>query len=1390
VSNINTLQTKITSLGLSAKTVLGLQLTGIDYLADILTFSISDIKRTLETTEHGFDEIKPVLVQYAIPEKLTHLDLTDDTIEALNGAGIQNFRNLLDYDRVALFHLVKDDPFILQSINELFIILNLAPLNVKDETPPLTDLEYAQKVISNRTEASYENSKKNIGYKNYSHLKVRIASPDEIRMWSYGEVKTGETINYRSSKPESNGLFCEKIFGPMRDYQCACGSKKQDGIKGQICTRCGIMITEAKVRRERMGHIELKAPAVHTWYLKNSPSKLSLLLDIKAKELEQIVYYSKYIITEAPKEGLKDRDYPTKLIKKGHIVTETDYNRNLEMHGSKIVGRTGAEAVKKLLMDLDLEHEIKRERRLLLKAKKQSRDKILKRLEILEIFSNSDNKPEWMIMDVIPVIPPDLRPMVPLDGGRFATTDLNDLYRRIINRNISLAKQIDQGAPNLIIKNQKRMLQEAVDSLIDNIKRGSKAVMERNRPLKSLSDMLRGKQGRFRQNLLGKRVDFSGRSVIIVGPDLQMYQCGIPREMAYTLFKPFILNELSKSYPTEHRNIANIYERKTSEAWQALEKVAREHPVLLNRAPTLHRLGIQAFEPKLIEGKAIRLHPLVTPAFNADFDGDQMAVHVPLSNEAQAEARLLMLGSNNILNPKDGKPVVTPSQDMVLGNYYLTIEESINHINTSNKDEILNKNQNEGLFFNDFREANLAYEVGDIGLHTRIILNPNTIDNQFTEEQKSKYLVTTLGKLIFNQILPESFPYLNEPSAYNLEVKTPDIYFINKGVNPKDVLKDIEVPSPFKNKFLSLIIARVFKQFHISETSRMLDKLKDLGFKYSTVSGITISYSDIESYPDKEVLISQAKAEVDKITNAYDDGLYTDNERHKAVVAVWTKLNDTMRKNVMDIFETNNNIFIMSDSGARGKASNFLQLCGMRGLMNNPTGGIIEVPILANFKEGLTVSEFFISTHGARKGSTDTALKTAESGYLTRRLVDVAQDVIVSSYDCQTTKGVMMSELLDESDKAILSLSERIIGRFASKDLINPATGELLLAKNELISEEKADYLTRTGISSVEIRSVLTCDSDYGVCTKCYGLNLATNKRIEVGEAVGVLAAQSIGEPGTQLTMRTFHTGGVATADDITQGLPRIQELFELRRPKAKAIISEVNGKVTEYVTHDKNNRNPYIVITSDNGRQYKYELDQSTEPLVKKKDLVVAGQKLTKGSIYPKELLRIIGYEEAAKYIIKEVQKVYLAQNVEISDKHVEIITRQMFKRINIINEGDTVLLPNTDVSIYDFKKANLEVIKNGGKPAIGKQMVLGITKASLRSNSFLSAASFQQTTMILTDAAIRGKVDELQGLKENVIIGGLIPAGTGILRATDFEYDKSNTYVDPEYLNREEKK
>ena len=1193
--------------------------------------------------------------------------------------------------------------------------------------------------------------------KEYKYFKIRLASPEEILSWSHGEVKKHETINYRTLKPEPDGLFCEKIFGPTKDYQCACGKSKRSDAKGKICEKCGVELTDSKVRRERMGHIALAAPVVHAWYLRNTPSRLAILLNLKAKELEEVVYLASYIVVEPGNTGLAYKQ----------IISEADYTEYTEKFGRTFQALTGAEAVEVLLKKLDLASDINTERKKLSSSSKQIRDKAIKRLEVLEAFYHSENKPEWMVLHVLPVIPPDLRPMVQLDGGRFATTDLNDLYRRILNRNNRLKKQYEQNAPHLITKNEKRMLQEAVDALIDNSKK-TRGNDTRTRSLKSLSDLLRGKQGRFRQNLLGKRVDYSGRSVIVVGPFLKMYQCGLPKEMALTLFRPFVIRGLMAENPNLTVAAAKrCCERQDDCVWGVLEKVIREHPVLLNRAPTLHRLGIQAFEPVLVEGKAIRLHPLVTTPFNADFDGDQMAVHVPLSQEAQAEARLLMIASNNILNPKDGKPVVTPSQDMILGNYYLTMERQFTPEQP--------KEFGEGKFFNNKDDAYIAYKNGDITLHTRIFVNPDGlpksrfVGNELTENGHKKYLFTTLGKLIFNEEIPEGFPYLNEPEDKNLTEALPSKYLIvPTKENVEAAIKRDEV-KPFGKKFIAKIIAQVFKKFETTETSRMLDRIKDLGYKYSTISGITISAADVSVYAEKDRMIAEADAKVAEFRELFDLGILTDKERKKQVSAVWSKTRDDIQKGLWAVLakEKDNGIFMMADSGSRGSASNFAQLAGMRGLMNNPTGDVIEVPVKANFKEGLTVSEFFISTHGARKGSTDTALKTAESGYLTRRLVDVSQEVIVSMEDCGTEKGFVVTAFKNSDGKDVETLAERISGRYLAKDIVNPTTGEILARRDELVSDDLAREIEAAGVTEATIRSNVTCGARFGVCKKCYGRNLATNKLVEVGEAVGTVAAQAIGEPGTQLTMRTFHTGGVASTADITQGLPRVQELFEIRKPKGKATISEISGKIASITKTKAGN----VIVIKGDGEDATYTVDVTSELLVSEGETITRGQQLNKGSLTPREILRICDATAVQRYIIEEVQKVYRSQGVEISDKHIEIIVRQMMRKVRVDQQGSTSLLPGHEISINDFYDEVKKAIINGGELPTAKPVLLGITKAALGSKSFLSAASFQETTRILTDAAIRGQIDNLVGLKENIIIGGLIPAGTGTLIEKSFE-------------------
>ncbi|HWO94765.1 MAG TPA: DNA-directed RNA polymerase subunit beta' [Bacillus sp. (in: firmicutes)] len=1174
---------------------------------------------------------------------------------------------------------------------------------------------------------------------NFEYMKIGLASPDKIRSWSYGEVKKPETINYRTLKPEKDGLFCERIFGPTKDWECHCGKYKRVRYKGVVCDRCGVEVTRAKVRRERMGHIELAAPVSHIWYFKGIPSRMGLVLDMSPRALEEIIYFASYVVTDTG-------DTP---LEKKQLLSEKEYRAYREKYGQTFQASMGAEAVKKLLQDIDLEKEVDMLKEELKTAQGQRRTRAIKRLEVLEAFRNSGNEPSWMILDVLPVIPPELRPMVQLDGGRFATSDLNDLYRRVINRNNRLKRLLDLGAPSIIVQNEKRMLQEAVDALIDNGRRGRPVTGPGNRPLKSLSHMLKGKQGRFRQNLLGKRVDYSGRSVIVVGPNLKMYQCGLPKEMALELFKPFVMKELvERGLAHNIKSAKRKIERVQPEVWDVLESVIKEHPVLLNRAPTLHRLGIQAFEPTLVEGRAIRLHPLVCTAYNADFDGDQMAVHVPLSSEAQAEARLLMLAAQNILNPKDGKPVVTPSQDMVLGNYYLTLERE--------------GAVGEGMVFNDTNEALLAYQNGYVHLHTRVAVYAGSLHNEtFTEEQNQQLLVTTVGKLIFNEILPKSFPYINEPTKLNLEVKTPEKYFVDKGADVKEFIKNQPIIDPFKKKILGNIIAEVFKRFKITETSKMLDRMKDLGFKYSTKAGITVGVADIVVLGEKEQILKDAQAKVDNVLKQFRRGLITEDERYDRVIAIWSAAKDVIQGKLMASLDRRNPIFMMSDSGARGNASNFTQLAGMRGLMANPAGRIIELPIKSSFREGLTVLEYFISTHGARKGLADTALKTADSGYLTRRLVDVAQDVIIREDDCGTDRGLLVSSLKDGTE-IIEHLEERLIGRYARKSIRNPETNEVIVGENELITEDTSKVIVDAGVEEVWIRSAFTCNTRHGVCKKCYGRNLATGAEVEVGEAVGIIAAQSIGEPGTQLTMRTFHTGGVA-GDDITQGLPRIQELFEARNPKGQAVISEIAGTVT--AINEGRDRQHEIVIQGDIESRT-YTAPYSARLKVAEGQKVVGGQELTEGSIDPKELLKVKDITSVQEYLLREVQKVYRMQGVEIGDKHVEVMVRQMLRKVRVMDAGDTDVLPGSLLDIHQFTDANEKVLLEGRRPATGRPVLLGITKASLETDSFLSAASFQETTRVLTDAAIKGKRDELLGLKENVIIGKLVPAGTGMSR------------------------
>ncbi|RJX36682.1 DNA-directed RNA polymerase subunit beta' [Paenibacillus pinisoli] len=1180
---------------------------------------------------------------------------------------------------------------------------------------------------------------------NFEYMKIGLASPDKIRSWSRGEVKKPETINYRTLKPEKEGLFCEKIFGPTKDWECHCGKYKRVRYKGVVCDRCGVEVTRAKVRRERMGHIELAAPVSHIWYFKGIPSRMGLALDMSPRSLEEIIYFASYVVTDPG-------DTP---LEKKQLLSEKEYRSYREKYGYGFQAGMGAEAVKKLLQDIDVERELETLKEELRTAQGQRRNRAIKRLEVIEAFRNSGNAPEWMILDVLPVIPPELRPMVQLDGGRFATSDLNDLYRRVINRNNRLKRLLDLGAPDIIVQNEKRMLQEAVDALIDNGRRGRPVTGPGNRPLKSLSHMLKGKQGRFRQNLLGKRVDYSGRSVIVVGPNLKMFQCGLPKEMALELFKPFVMKELvNKGLAHNIKSAKRKVERVSPEVWDVLEEVIKEHPVLLNRAPTLHRLGIQAFEPILVEGRAIKLHPLVCTAYNADFDGDQMAVHVPLSAEAQAEARLLMLASGNILNPKDGKPVVTPSQDMVLGSYYLTMDNI--------------EAKGTGSVFATVNEAISAYQRGIVSLHARIFIPVKVLKKtNFTEQQQASLLVTTVGKVIFNEIFPEDFPYINEATKVNLLQGTPDKYFVyEKGADLQKFIDDLATPGAVGKDYLGQIIAECFRQYHTTLTAVILDRIKQLGFTYSTKAGITIGVADVIIPKEKAEIMKASDEKVATVMNQYRRGLITNEERYDRIIGIWSKCKDEITEVLMKSMDRYNNIMLMVDSKARGNKSQITQLGGMRGLMANPSGRIIELPIKSNFREGLTVLEYFISTHGARKGLADTALRTADSGYLTRRLVDVAQDVIVREDDCGTDKGFSVSKIQDGKE-VIEDLYDRIEGRYAFETIRHPQTGEVIVNRSELIDSNKADAIIEAGVERLQIRSVLSCRARHGVCKICYGRNLATGKHVEIGEAVGIIAAQSIGEPGTQLTMRTFHTGGVA-GDDITQGLPRIQELFEARNPKGQAIISELDGVIKE-IREAKDRRE---IEVQGEAESKVYAVTYGSRIRVAEGQHIEAGDELTDGSIDPKDMLRIKGIRGVQNYILQEVQRVYRNQGVEINDKHVEVMIKQMLRKIRIVDAGDTTLLPGAFVDIHEYESANREAIFAGKEPAVAKPVLLGITKASLETDSFLSAASFQETTRVLTDAAIKGKVDQLLGLKENVIIGKLIPAGTGMQRYRNIRF------------------
>ena len=1153
---------------------------------------------------------------------------------------------------------------------------------------------------------------------NFESIKIGLASPERIREWSRGEVKKPETINYRTLKPEKDGLFCERIFGPQKDWECHCGKYRRVRYKGVVCDRCGVEVTKSKVRRERMGHIELAAPMSHIWYFKGIPSRMGLLLDMSPRSLEKILYFASYVVINPGETGLNEKE----------LINEDKFRTVYREHGNTFEVGMGAEAVKKLLQNIDLEKESKMLREDLKDSTGQKRVRTIRRLEVVEAFRKSGNKPEWMILDAIPVIPPDLRPMVQLDGGRFATSDLNDLYRRVINRNNRLKRLLELGAPDIIVRNEKRMLQEAVDALIDNGRRGRPVTGPGNRPLKSLSDMLKGKQGRFRQNLLGKRVDYSGRSVIVVGPELKFYQCGLPRKMALELFKPFVMDKLVKEgYAHNIKSAKSLVEKVKPEVWDVLEEVIKSHPVLLNRAPTLHRLGIQAFEPVLVEGKAIRLHPLACTAYNADFDGDQMAVHVPLSVEAQAEARFLMLSVNNILAPKDGSPITTPSQDMVLGCYYLTIESQGGEKGT-------------GTVFKDFNELMMAYQTKAVELHStvkmRIVLEDGRVG--ITE--------STVGRFIFNENIPQDLGFVNrEEDPFGLEIN----YLVDK-------------------KALGKIIDKCFRRHGNTITAEVLDHIKSLGFKYSTIGGITVAVADMKIPETKKDLIKDAEVQVEKYEKVFRRGLISDEERYEKVIDTWTKTTEKVTDELMNGLERMNNIYIMAHSGARGSKNQIRQLAGMRGLMANASGKTVEIPVKSNFREGLSVMEYFTSSHGARKGLADTALRTADSGYLTRRLVDVSQDVIVRDFDCGTTETTEIFAITDGSE-AIEDLYDRIVGRYTIDAILHPETGEVLVEADTMIQEDDAEAIINAGIERVNIRTVLNCKTHHGVCSKCYGRNLATGKEVHIGEAVGIIAAQSIGEPGTQLTMRTFHTGGVA-GGDITQGLPRVEELFEARKPKGLAIISEITGRVEI----DETGKRKEVIVVPKEGEREVYQIPYGSRIRVKQGQLVEAGDPLTQGSINPHDIVRVKGIGGVQEYIVKEVQRVYRLQGVDINDKHIEVIVRQMLSKVKVEDPGDTDLLPGGYEDVLTFQECNEEAESKGLRPAIAKRVLLGITKASLATDSFLSAASFQETTRVLTEAAIKGKEDHLIGLKENVILGKLIPAGTGMKKYRNIAVEK----------------
>ena len=1191
---------------------------------------------------------------------------------------------------------------------------------------------------------------------NLSKIQIGLASDETIRMWSKGEVKKPETINYRTLKPEKDGLFCERIFGPVKDWECHCGKYKRIRYKGVVCDRCGVEVTKSKVRRERMGHIELAAPVAHIWYFRGIPNRIALMLDVSPKAIERVVYFAAYIVI----------DKGTSKLEKGTVLTEKEYSEAVEKYGEdSFKAEMGAEALQKLLAEIDVEKLSKDLQKQISKASEQKKIKLIKRLDTVESFRKSSNKPEWMVMSAIPVIPPDLRPMVQLDGGRFATSDLNDLYRRVINRNNRLKRLLELGAPEIIVRNEKRMLQESVDALIDNSRRGRPVTGAGGRALKSLSDMLKGKQGRFRQNLLGKRVDYSGRSVIVVGPELKIYQCGVPKEMAVELFKPFVMRELVSRKLAKNIKVAKrMVERLDPAVWEVLEDVIKDHPVMLNRAPTLHRLGIQSFEPVLVEGRAIKLHPLVCTAFNADFDGDQMAIHLPLSLEAQAESRYLMLSTNNLLKPTDGAPITEPSQDMILGAYYLTMDVDADP-NDTEEDTIRKGTKGAGMYFSSTDEAEMAYANKDIGIHAKIHVRMAEYDEEGNEIDHGM-IETTMGKIIYNKGIPQDLGFVDRSKKENKFA-----YEIDFTINKKKLKK---------------IIGKCISVHGLDRTAELLDYIKATGYKYCTTAGMTVSIADVQVPGTKQDLLKQGQEAVDKVQMQYARGLITDQERYQSVIHIWEDITDKVSSAMQDNFDEMNPIYMMSTSGARGNVSQLRQVAGMRGLMASTTGKTVEIPIKSSFREGLDSLEYFISAHGARKGLSDTALRTADSGYLTRRLVDVSQDIIVREDDCHTTEGLEVYELKD-GNQLIEPLQERLIGRYPLNDIIDPKTKEVLCDTNTMINEQAADKIVEAGITRVVVRSPMNCKTEHGVCAKCYGMSLATRKIVQIGEPIGTIAAQSIGEPGTQLTMRTIHSGGVAGVADITQGLPRVEELFEARKPKGLAIVTEIAGKVS--ISEEKKKK---IVTVTSKEDSRKYPIPFGSKLAVNDGDVIEAGDQLTEGSINPNEILTIKGPDAVHEYLVQEIQKVYRNQGVDINDKHIEIIARQMLKKMKITDSGDSLLLAGTLIDINKFNEINAELKAQKKKPAQGKRVLQGITKAALSTDSFLSAASFQETTRVLTEAAIKGKADDLVGLKENVIIGKLIPAGTGMRRYQEthintekFE-DEPDTVMNAEDANK----